>query len=75
MSEQKPWVLVNDVHDHFGYKNSKSALSAINMKTFPVETFRVGRYRVIHRDVYKAYFDQFRDEGMVRLDESGGVQC
>jgi len=71
MSEQKPWMLLSEVYDHFGYKNQRSALSAVTLETFPVKTFRVGRHRAVHRDVYKAYFDQFRDEGLERLD---GVQ-
>ena len=67
MMQQKPWVPVNEVFDHFGYKNQKSALAAITAGTFPVETFRVGRIRAVHRDVYNAYFGQFRDEGLERL--------
>lgn len=64
---KRPWVPVSEVYDHFGYKNQKSALTAITMGKFPVETFRVGRVRAIHREVYDAYFDQFKDEGLERL--------
>ena len=68
MSKEKPWMPVKEVYDHFGYKNHKSALAAITAGTFPVETFRAGRVRAIHRDVYNAYFAQFREEGLARLN-------
>lgn len=70
MNQQKPWVPVNEVFDHFGYRTQKSALNAINNGAFPVETFRVGRIRAIHRDVYNAYFAQFREEGLDRVNRS-----
>jgi len=70
MNQMKPWVPVSEVFDHFGYKNQKSALAAIPARTFPVDTFRVGRVRAIHRDVYNQYFGQFREEGLARLNRT-----
>ncbi|WP_394131967.1 hypothetical protein [Marinobacter nauticus] len=70
VNQQKPWMPLKDVYDHFGYGNQKSALNAINKGSFPVETFRVGRIRAIHRDVYNAYFAQFREEGLDRVNRS-----
>lgn len=67
MNQQKPWMPVSEVYDHFGYKSQKSALNAITNGNFPVETFRMGRLRAIHRDVYNAYFAQFREEGLDRI--------
>lgn len=69
-SKDKPWVPVSEVYDHFGYKSQKSALAAITAETFPVETFKAGRVRAIHRDVYNAYFAQFRDAGLARIEAS-----
>lgn len=65
--KEKPWVPVSDVFDHFGYKNQKSALAAITAGTFPVATFRIGRIRAIHREVYNTYFGQFRDKGLAEM--------
>lgn len=70
MNREKPWVPVKEVYDHFGYKNQASALSSITQGSFPVPTFRLGRIRAIHRDVYNAYFAQFSEEGLSQL--SGG---
>jgi len=64
---QRPWVAVSEVYDHFGYRSQKVALNAINAGNFPVTTFKAGRVRVIHREVYDAYFRQHRDTGLADL--------
>jgi hypothetical protein len=68
MTEQLPWIALKDVAPMFGLKY-QTAKNLVHLGKFPVDTYKLGRIRVVDRVVLNAYFDSMRERGLQVLKE------
>jgi hypothetical protein len=61
------WIDCKDAAALFGMTH-QSIKNAITREPFPVPTYKLGKRRVIDRDVLAAYFAERRAEGMTELN-------
>ncbi len=64
-----PWVALSEVCNMYGVK-FETAKGQVANKTFPVETYRVGRIIVIDREVHRNYFLNKREAGLLALNST-----
>lgn len=62
------WIDVKDAAPLFGMTH-ESIKNAISENRFPCPTYKLGKRRVIDRDVLAAYFAEQKTEGMKKLKE------
>jgi len=76
MSEEKPWVALKDVYEHYGMSNMGSARNAVAANRFPVPTYKMGRLIVIDRVVHEEFFESRRRAGLfaIRNNNENGAQ-
>lgn len=65
MTEQ-PWIDLKEAAPLFGM-TFESIKNAVSLDKFPVPTYKLGRRRVIDRDVLAAFFAQQKSEGLADL--------
>lgn len=63
---EQSWVPLKDVAHLFGM-TFDSVKNLVAKDKFPVPTYRLGRMRVVDKDVLAAFWDQQRREGIRRL--------
>lgn len=61
MPKGLPYLNVDELTTLFGYKNSASTLRAMSRGSFPVPTYKLGKFRVADREVVMQYFRDMRD--------------
>lgn len=70
ISELKPieqsWILVRDAAPLFGM-TFDSIKNLISQNKFPVPTYKLGRNRVIDKDVLQAFFEEQKAQGLKKL--------
>jgi hypothetical protein len=63
---ENEWISLSDAAPMFGM-TFETLKNLVSQDKFPVPTYRIGRRRVIDREVLRAFFAEQRAEGMRRL--------
>ena len=63
---QQSWIDIKDAAKLFGMTHV-SVKNAITRETFPVPTYKLGKKRVIDRDVLAAFFADRKADGFKQL--------
>jgi hypothetical protein len=66
-----PWIPVAEVCHMYGV-TFDTALNKIRANTFPVETYKIGKIRVIDREVHDRFFAEKRQAGLQALKSTKG---
>jgi len=66
---EKPFIVLKDVWDWFGYGSYELTCLAIYQNRFPLRTYRVGNTRVIDREVFEGFFLLEREAALDQLLE------
>jgi hypothetical protein len=69
MGDDKSWLLLKDAAPLFGM-SWDSIKNAVSEGRFPVDTYKLGRNRVIDKDVMAAYFAALKAHGMKKLADN-----
>lgn len=69
MTMEVPWISITDAAPMFGMTVS-GIRNSIFREKFPVPTYRLGKQRVIDKEVLKAYFDKKKAAGLSALDNT-----
>lgn len=69
MTMEVPWISITEAAPLFGMTVS-GVRNSIFRNKFPVHTYRLGKQRVIDKDVLKAYFDKKKAAGFLALDNT-----
>lgn len=64
----KTWIGLEDAAPLFGV-SFDTLKNLVALKKFPVPTFKLGRRRVMDKEVLRAFFDEQKSEGLRRLRE------
>jgi hypothetical protein len=72
VTEQLPWIALKDVAPMFGLRY-QTCKNLVHLGRFPVDTYKLGRIRVVDRVVLDAYFAAMRDRGLQVLKEAPSV--
>ena len=68
MTEQLPWIALKDVAPMFGLRY-QTCKNLVHQGKFPVDTYKLGRIRVVDREVLQAYFIAMRERGLRAMQE------
>jgi hypothetical protein len=66
MTDVKTWISLEEAAPQFGM-SFEGMKNAVLLGRFPVPTFKLGRRRVIDRDVLAAFFAERKEEGLSTL--------
>jgi predicted DNA-binding transcriptional regulator AlpA len=69
MGEQSYWIGIAEAGKAMGL-SLQTVRNMISQKTFPLTTYKIGKRRVVDREVLRAYFEEKRAEGLAKLAES-----
>lgn len=69
INDTTPWVDLSQVCEMYGVKYN-TAKGQVANKTFPVETYRVGKKIVIDKEVHQNYFLGKRQSGLSALNST-----
>ena len=64
-----PWIDLKDAAPLFGMTFT-TLKNQVSLNIFPCPTYKLGRRRVIDRDVLAAFFEKQKADGLRRLDET-----
>jgi len=63
-----PYLTTEDLQLLFGYKEMHCLYNAVRNGTFPVPTYRIGRWIVADREVVRAFFADQRQRGLAEIE-------
>jgi hypothetical protein len=67
--DDQPWLLLKDAAPMFGM-SWDSIKNAVSEGRFPVDTYKLGKNRVIDKDVMNAYFAAQKARGLKTLEDN-----
>lgn len=62
-----PYLTSDDLMLLFGYKNLQTLYNAVSKGTFPIPTYKIGKYLVADREVAREFFASQRQEALDKL--------
>ena len=68
MSDGLPYLTTDDLQLLFGYKSRNCLYNAVRNGTFPVETYKIGRWIVADREVVRTFFADQRQRGLEKIE-------